>query len=139
MKLPSLKALDHVAIAVRRIRDHLPLYTKILGMKHEGTYAFRHYGVRIASLKLKNARIELIEPLTPKSVLQKFLAKRGEGLHHIAFRVGNLKACVAVAKKSGLRWINETPRKGLHGSDICFLHPSSAKGVLLEFVAMRDA
>lgn len=134
MKTPSIQTLDHVAIAVRRIQDHLPLYVKTLGMRHEGTYAFKAYGVRIASLKLKNARIELVEPTAKDSVLTKFLEKRGEGLHHVAFRVGKLAACVDALKKGGLTWLNETPRKGLHGSQICFLHPSSGKGTLLEFV-----
>ena len=134
MKAMLPQSLDHVAIAVHRIADHLPLYAKTLGMKHEGIYAFKAYGVRIASLKLKNARIELVEPMGPASVLAKFLAKRGEGIHHVAFRVDNLSGCVDTLKKKGLQWLNEKPRKGLHGSRICFLHPSGGKGVLLEFV-----
>ncbi len=127
-------ALDHVAIAVRSIKNHLPLYTKKLGIAKEGITTFQEYGVRIASLKLPNARIELIEPTGPKSTLVKFLAKRGEGLHHIAFRVPNLPSCVTKFKKRGLAWVDEKPRRGLHDSRICFLHPSSTNGILLEFV-----
>ncbi len=127
-------SLHHVAIAVHRIKDHLPLYAKTLGMEHEGTFTLREYSVRIAALKLPNARIELIEPAGPRSTLTKFLAKRGEGLHHVAFQVADLPRRVTDLKRSGLKWINEQPRPGLHGSGICFLHPSSAKGILLEFV-----
>ena len=130
-----VKSLDHLAIAVRRIKDHLPLYRDALGMRLEGIYPFKAYGVRIASLKLINARLELIEPAGRNSTLNKFLEKRGEGLHHVAFQVRDLRECVAALKAEGRQWINERPRTGLHHSRICFLHPSSAKGILLEFVA----
>ncbi len=132
--MTKTRVLDHVAIAVHRIKDHLPLYQKTLGMHYEGTFIFKDYGVRIASLRLKNARIELVEPAGKKSVLAKFLKKRGEGLHHLAFRTKNIARCATDLKKHGLCWIDEKPRRGLHGSRICFLHPDSTKGILLEFV-----
>ncbi len=125
---------DHVAIAVHKIKDHLPLYRDLLGIELEGTYDFKEYGVRIAAFALPNGRLELLEPLGKKSTLAKFLAKRGEGLHHLAFRTHAIEKQVKDLKKAGLSWINEKPRRGLHDTRVCFLHPRSSKGILLEFV-----
>ena len=126
--------LDHVAIAVRKIKNHLPLYRTKLGIPLESITTFKEYGVRIASLKLKNARVELLEPIGKKSVLAKFLEKRGEALHHVAFKTRGLAKTVASLKQKKLTWINEKPRRGLHNTRICFLHPSCTRGILLEFV-----
>jgi methylmalonyl-CoA/ethylmalonyl-CoA epimerase len=133
-KTSPIKALDHVAIAVHKIHDHLPIYTEKLGIPCEGIYTIKAYGVRIASLKLRNSRIELMEPMGPKSILKGFLDKKGEGIAHIAFKVRGLEKCISNLKDRGMLWIGDKPRKGLHNSQICFLHRSSTKGILLEFV-----
>jgi len=124
--------LDHVGIAVRDLDAAVKLFTEIIGLKLEGYETVKEQGVKIAFLSAKNIEVELITPLSDESSLAKFLEKRGEGLHHIAFRVKGLSDALRRLKSEGLKLIDEEPRKGAKGRNIAFIHPKSTHGVLLE-------
>jgi LAO/AO transport system kinase len=125
--------LDHLGIAVRSLVDSQGLYAA-LGVRVLGVEEVAHERVRVAMLAVGDSRIELLEATTEDSAIGKFLAKRGEGLHHIALRVADLEATVADLKARNLRLVNEKIQIGAGGHRYVFVHPSSANGVLLELV-----
>ena len=126
--------IDHIGIAVRSLEDALKMYRDVMGMSVSGYDDVADQGVRVAMLPAGDARIELLEPLGDHSPIEKFMAKRGEGIHHIAIAVDNIEEALGRFKAAGLRLIDETPRQGAHGTRIAFVHPSSNHGVLLELV-----
>lgn len=130
--MTAVKALNHVGIAVNSIADHRPFYEKQLGADFEGTEDVPQQKVRVAFFKINDVRLELLEPTDPSSTVAKFLEKRGEGLHHLAFTVDSIEDRIAELKASGIRMIDETPRTGAHQMQIAFLHPKSSHGVLTE-------
>ena len=91
-------------------------------------------GVRVCMLDIGESRIELLEPTRSDSPIEKFMAKRGEGIHHIAVQVDDLEGTLARMKAAGVRLIDETPRRGAHNTRIAFVHPASTHGVLMELV-----
>ncbi len=124
-------AIDHLGIAVRSLAQAKIFYEKLgIHVMPEETVAQEK--VRLAMVPLGESRIELLEPLTEESPIAKFLAKRGEGIHHVSLRVDDLTATVAALKKSGVRLVNEQIQVGAGGHLYIFVHPSSAGGVLLE-------
>lgn len=124
--------INHVGIAVKSIEATLPLYRDTLGMAFEGTEEVAEQKVRVAFLSVGESRIELLEPTAEDSPVAKFLEKNGEGIHHLAYQVENLERVLAELLAKGVRLIDETPRKGAHGTRIAFLHPKSTGGVLTE-------
>ncbi len=130
--MQPVKALNHVGIAVRSIDEHKAFYAEQLGAKYEHTEDVPSQKVRVAFFKIGDIRLELLEPTDPTSSVQSFLDKRGEGLHHLAFTVDDLKARIAELKQSGLRMIDDSPRPGAHHMQIAFIHPKSSCGVLTE-------
>ncbi|UJL44785.1 methylmalonyl-CoA epimerase [Virgibacillus sp. NKC19-16] len=126
------KKIAHVGIAVRNIDDTLAFYTDSLGMELEGVEKVDSEGVKIAFLKIGESRFELLEPLNDSSPIQKFLDKKGEGIHHIAVEVDNIEARLNQLKSEGVRLINEKAKSGAHNSQIAFIHPKAANGVLVE-------
>jgi methylmalonyl-CoA/ethylmalonyl-CoA epimerase len=128
------EAIDHTGIAVADIDDSLPFYREVLGLPlvHRETVADQ--GVEAALLDIGDGHLELIAPLGPESGLAKFLAIRGPGLHHLAYRVDDIDAALASLSAAGVRLIDEQPRIGIRGSRVAFLHPSAAGGVLTEMV-----
>lgn len=128
----SVKALNHIGIAVRSIDAQRPFYEGALGAAFEGIEEVADQKVRVAFFRVGDVRLELLEPTDPSSTVQAFLDKRGEGLHHLAFTVDDLPSRLAELKASGLRLIDETPRLGAHHMQIAFLHPKSSMGVLTE-------
>src|ERR1043166_9616537 len=125
--------IDHIGIAVRSLVEAAKAY-EVLGMEVSGYEDVEDQGVRVAMLPAGDSRIELLEPLHAESPIQKFMAKRGEGIHHIAVRVDNIEEALKRFRDSGARLIDETPRRGAHNTKIAFIHPSSTHGVLLELV-----
>ncbi len=124
-------AIDHLGIAVRSLSQAKIFYEKLgIHVMPEETVAQEK--VRLAMVPLGESRIELLEPLTEESPIAKFLAKRGEGIHHVSLRVDDLTATVKALKKSGVRLVNEQIQVGAGGHLYVFVHPSSAGGVLLE-------
>ena len=129
-----LSVIDHVGVAVEDIDSALPLYRTALGMElvHRETVA--EQGVDAALLDIGDGHVELLQPLGPETSVGKFLARRGPGLHHVAYRVDDIEAALAALAAAGLRLIDETPRIGIRGSRVAFLHPASTGGVLTEIV-----
>ncbi len=91
-------------------------------------------GVRVAMLPIGESRIELLEPIKADSPIDKFLSKRGPGIHHVAIRVDNIERALEKFKSAGARLIDETPRRGAHNTRVAFVHPGSMNGVLMELV-----
>lgn len=125
--------IDHLGIAVKSLDKALEFYRDQLGLDVAARETVEQEQVNVAMLPLGEPRIELLEPAAADSVIGKFLAKRGEGLHHVAIRVPDLAASVAKLKAAGARLLNE-PRPGAGGHIYVFVHPSSTGGVLLELI-----
>lgn len=122
--------LDHIGIAVRSL-EAAKIYEDLgLAVDHVETVATQ--GVRTAFLPVGDSRLELLEPTGPDSPVAKFIEKRGEGIHHICFRVANIEAELEKLKAKGYRLVDETPVPGAHGCRVAFLHPSAGNGVLIE-------
>jgi methylmalonyl-CoA/ethylmalonyl-CoA epimerase len=123
--------IDHLGIAVKSLAQAKTFYQN-LGLQVMPEETVAQEKVRLAMVPLGDSRIELLEPLSDDSPIAKFIAKRGEGLHHVSLRVDNLASAVENLKKSGVRLINEQIQVGAGGHLYVFVHPSSAGGVLLE-------
>ena len=126
------RKINHIGIAVNNIEASLPFYRDTLGMMYEGAEVVAEQKVKVAFLAVGESRIELLEPTADDSPVAKFLTKNGEGVHHIAYEVADLEAALADLKRDGVRLIDETPRRGAHGTSIAFLHPKATGGVLTE-------
>jgi len=122
--------LDHIGIAVRSIAATTIYEDLGLTVDHVETVASQ--GVRTAFLPVGDSRLELLEPTGPDSPVAKYIGKRGEGIHHLCFRVEDIDAELEKLKAKGYRLVNETPVPGAHGCRVAFLHPSAGSGVLIE-------
>ena len=129
-----LSTIDHVGVAVEDIDAALALYRDTLGMPlvHRETVA--EQGVDAALLDVGDGHVELLKPLGPETAVAKFLERRGPGLHHVAYRVGDVEQTLSELAAAGLRLIDERPRTGIRGSRVAFVHPASTGGVLIEIV-----
>jgi len=126
------KALNHIGIAVKSIEAQRPFYEKTLGAEFEGIEEVADQKVRVGFFRIGDVRLELLEPTTPDSTVAKFIEKKGEGMHHLAFTVADIQQRIDDLKAGGARMIDETPRKGAHGMNIAFIHPKSSNGILTE-------
>jgi methylmalonyl-CoA/ethylmalonyl-CoA epimerase len=123
---------DHVGIATESIEKGLKVY-QAMGFEHVHIEVVNSEGVKVAMIQLLNgSKVELLEPLSEESPIAKFIAKKGEGIHHFCLETDNLQNVIENLKKEGLQLINEVPRSGAHGMQVVFIHPKSAGGVLLE-------
>lgn len=125
--------LDHVAVAVRSLPAALQAF-EALGLRCTHVQELPSEGVRVAFLPLGGAALELMEPTTPSGPVARFLASRGEGVHHVALRVPDLKEALRRAAAAGLEPVPPAPRTGSRGTQVAFLHPKSTAGVLVELV-----
>jgi methylmalonyl-CoA epimerase len=133
--LPAvLGTIDHVGVAVEDIEAALALYRDALRMPLVHRETVTEQGVDAALLDVGDGHVELLQPLGPDTPVGKYLAKRGPGLHHVAYRVDDIDAALAALTAAGLRLIDERPRTGIRGSRVAFLHPGSTGGVLTEIV-----
>ncbi len=123
--------IDHIGIAVRSLEERRVLYG-VLGLEFGGQEEVPAEKVRVAFLTAGGTRVELLEPTSPDSPVGSFLAKRGEGVHHICFHVEDIRAAMGELKARGFRLLSDEPRPGAGGSLVCFVHPSSGGGVLIE-------
>ena len=126
--------LDHLGVAVKSLEDALRFYRDLLGLKLEAVEEVPGEKVRVAMLPMGDTRLELLEATAEDSAVAHFIAKRGEGLHHISLRVPDLAAAVARLKAAGARLVSEQPGTGAGGHRYVFVHPQSTGGVLLELV-----
>ncbi len=129
-----LSAIDHVGVAVPSIDSALALYRDALKMPLVHRETVTEQGVEAALLDVGDGHVELLEPLDPETPVGKFLSRRGTGLHHVAYRVASVQDTLDAARAADLRLIDETPRVGIRGSQVAFLHPASTGGVLTEIV-----
>jgi methylmalonyl-CoA epimerase len=125
--------LDHLGIAVRSLTAAKSIYEK-LGLVVSAEEVVEAEAVRVVMVPIGETRLELLEPLSDDSAIAKFIAKRGEGVHHISLRVPDLAAAVAKLKADGVRLVSEEIKIGAGGHRYIFVHPASARGVLLELV-----
>ena len=128
----ALSRIHHVGIVVRSLDQAYGLWRDVLGLPVHKVATVNDQGVRAALLTIGESEIELLEPLDAASGIGKFLAKRGEGLHHLCFATDDVGTELEIARAKGVRLIDERPRPGLAGM-ICFLHPASTRGVLVEY------
>ncbi|MBI2873840.1 MAG: methylmalonyl-CoA epimerase [Firmicutes bacterium] len=129
--------IDHLGIATRNLEESLKLYVGIFGLKLQEIELIESQGVRVAIIPVGESRIELLEPTGPDSPLARSIEARGEGLHHVAYAVEDVAACLEQARRGGLKLIDEQPRPGAGGSLIAFIHPRSTGDVLTELCQHR--
>ena len=127
-----INKINHIAIAVRSLEEHIPFYRDVLRLEYRGTELVEDQKVRLAVFGVGEVQIELLEPTEPESPISAFIEKRGEGMHHISYQVDDIEKQIAELKQKQVRMIDETPRSGAHGSRIAFLHPKSSAKVLTE-------
>ncbi len=125
--------IEHLGIAVRSLEESIPFYENLLGTTCYNIEEVPDQRVRTAFFMVGQTKIELLESTDPEGPIGRFLEKKGEGIHHIAFAVGNATEALAKAETSGIALIDKVSRKGAEGMNIGFLHPKSTHGVLVEF------
>ena len=128
-----IKKINHVGIAVNSIEEALKLYTDALGLKVQDIEVVADQNVKTAIIPVGESKIELLESTDPEGIITKYIEKRGEGLHHLALEVSNIKDTLEILAKQGIALIDEKPRSGVENTKIAFLHPKGTK-VLLELV-----
>lgn len=127
-----MNKIEHIGIAVKNLDDSNLLFSKLFGEASYKTEAVESEGVKTSFFKVGNNKIELLEATSADSPIAKFIEKKGEGIHHIAFDVDDIEAEVARLTQEGFVVLNETPKKGADNKLVVFLHPKSTNGVLIE-------
>jgi len=130
--------VDHIGIAVQDLQQAIDLYRSIFNVKDFHREQVEDQGVDVASFQLGAVRLELTAPLHDESPIAKFIAKRGEGIHHIAFKTNAIEGDLQRMADNNVRLINETPQPGAHDMLIAFLHPKSTGGVLMELCSEKS-
>ncbi len=128
----KINKIEHIGIAVKSIEEALKYYENILGLECYAIEEVQDQKVKTAFLKIGETKLELLEATNSTSPIAKFIEKRGEGIHHIAFETDKIEETLNEIESKGIRLIDETPRKGAEGLQIAFLHPKSTTGVLTE-------
>ena len=128
----DISHIEHIGIAVRSISEQLPYYENVLGLKCYNIEEVADQKVKTAFFKVGQTKIELLEPTSEESTIAKFIEKRGEGVHHIAFAVPDVAQALTEVEAKGVQPIDKMPRKGAEGLQIAFLHPKSTGSVLTE-------
>lgn len=129
----SVSHIEHIGIAVKSLDTAIPFYEKLLGQKCYSIEEVAEQKVKTAFFQLGQTKIELLESTDPEGPIGKFIEKKGEGIHHIAYAVKDLEERLKEAEQNGIQLIDKTPRMGAEGLHIAFLHPKSTHGVLTEF------
>jgi methylmalonyl-CoA/ethylmalonyl-CoA epimerase len=134
-----MKKIEHIGIAVRELSISIPLFEKLLNTPCYKTEAVESEQVNTAFFQIGESKIELVQAFASGSVINKFIEKKGEGLHHIAFEVDDIEEEIKRLKNEGFHFINEKPKEGADNKMVCFLHPKETNGVLIELVANRKS
>ncbi|MDR2963828.1 MAG: methylmalonyl-CoA epimerase [Bacteroidales bacterium] len=124
--------IEHIGIAVENLDEQIKYYEDILGLKCYNIEEVADQKVRTAFFKVGDTKIELLEATSPESAVAKFIEKKGQGVHHIAYAVDSVQRALDAAASHGVQLIDKAPRKGAEGLNIAFLHPKSTFGVLTE-------
>ncbi|MEO6253308.1 MAG: methylmalonyl-CoA epimerase [Ferruginibacter sp.] len=127
-----MQNLDHIGIAVKNLAVSIPLFEKLMNTKCYKTEAVEGEQVNTAFFKTGETKVELLESSNPEGVIAKFIERKGEGMHHIAFEVADIVAEMERLKGEGFVLLNEKPKKGADNKLVCFLHPKNTNGVLVE-------
>lgn len=130
----TVKEIDHIGIAVHSLDEAVDTYEANLGLACEGREEIEEQQVITATFRVGSVSIELLQPSHSEGPIANFLRKRGEGIHHIAYRVGNIATCLDELKLKEIPLIDQEPRIGAGGSKIAFIHPKGMRGVLVELV-----
>ncbi|MCW8799815.1 MAG: methylmalonyl-CoA epimerase [Desulfobacter sp.] len=124
--------IDHIGIAVTHLNESKKFWTDVLGLEFSGSETVEEQNVTTAFFPVGESEVELLESTASDGPVARYLKKKGEGIHHIAFRVENIQAALDELKAKGIKLIDETPRKGAGGTKIAFIHPKSTNGILVE-------
>jgi methylmalonyl-CoA/ethylmalonyl-CoA epimerase len=130
--------IEHIGIAVADLENSISFYEKVFGLKCYNIEEVADQKIRTAFFMVGQTKIELLESTDPEGPIGKFVEKRGEGIHHIAFAVDNITEQLKHAEEEGVRLIDTIPKKGAEGLDIAFLHPKSTAGVLIEICENKN-
>jgi methylmalonyl-CoA/ethylmalonyl-CoA epimerase len=130
----ELSHIEHIGIAVKSIDEARKYYEGVLGLKCYAVEEVKEQKVKTAFFKIGQTKIELLESTDPEGPVGKFIEKKGEGIHHIAFAVNGIENSLSQLEAAGVTLIDKTPRKGAEGLEIAFLHPKSTLGVLTEIL-----
>lgn len=133
-----MRKVEHIGIAVKSLNDSIPLFEKLLNAACYKTETVESEAVATAFFRQGETKIELLESIKEDGVIQKFIDKKGEGLHHIAFDVADIVAEMERLKAEGFVLLNETPKPGADNKLVCFLHPKNTGGVLIELCQERE-
>jgi len=128
----KMKKIEHIGIAVKNLKESNDLFSKLFGKPHYKTEEVLSEGVKTSFFQVGENKIELLEATNADSPIAKFIEKRGEGIHHIAFDVSDIEAEICRLKSEGFIVLNETPKKGADNKLVAFLHPKSTNDVLIE-------
>lgn len=129
-----LEKLDHIGIAVKDLDQAMKLYREAFGIEPDLVYESSYTKAKIAFFPIGDVRIELIQPVNPESVVGKFLEKKGEGIHHVSYRVKDVDRSLAELEMTGVQLIDKKSRKVRENERVAFLHPKSTNGVLIELI-----
>ncbi len=132
-----MQKIEHIGIAVKNLTNSVPLFEKLLNSQCYKTELVENEKVNAAFFKTSETKIELLESTDPDGVIARFIAKKGEGLHHIAFEVADIEAEMERLKKEGFVLLNETAKPGADDKLVCFLHPKNTNGVLIELCMQK--
>jgi methylmalonyl-CoA/ethylmalonyl-CoA epimerase len=127
-----MEKLEHIGIAVKNLDESNKLFAKLLGKPHYKVEEVASEGVRTSFFEVGGVKIELLEATSPESPIAKFIEKRGEGIHHLAFEVGNIEESIQSYSNNGFTLLNQQPKSGADNKRIAFMHPKSTNGVLTE-------
>lgn len=130
--------IEHIGIAVENLEEAIKYYEEVVGLKCYAIEEVKEQKVKTAFFQLGQTKIELLESTDPEGPIGKFVAKKGQGVHHIAFAVDGIENKLSELDEKGIRLIDKTPRKGAEGLDIAFVHPKATLGVLTELCEKKD-
>ncbi len=134
----NLTHIEHIGIAVKNLEESIKYYEDVLGIKCYAVEEVKDQKVKTAFFQLGQTKIELLETTDPEGPIGKFIEKRGEGIHHLAFAVNDLPSALKELKEKEIKLIDVSPRRGAEGLDIAFIHPKSTHGVLTELCEKPD-
>ena len=132
-----MNKIEHIGIAVRSLKEAIPIYEKILNTLCYKQEKVELEQVNTAFFQTGESKIELLESTTANGIISRFIDKKGEGMHHIAFAVNDIKSEMKRLKENGFQLLNEEPKKGADNKWVCFLHPKNTNGVLIELCQER--
>ncbi len=133
-----MEKIEHIGIAVKNLEESNTLFAALFGKAHYKIEEVKSEGVKTSFFDVGSNKIELLEATNPESPIAKFIEKKGEGIHHIAFAVSNIKAEIARLKAEGFTVLNEEPKFGADNKLVAFLHPKTTNGVLIELCQERS-